>query len=78
MKNPGGVQVFGKHLRQLRSERGWSQQELADRANIDKMTIHRIETARMAATIDVLLSLTKGLEMPLHELVNCPGIEDAD
>ena len=77
MKNPGGVHVFGKHLRQLRSDRGWSQQELADYANIDKMTVHRIETARMAATIDVLLSLTKALGLPLPQLVSCPGIEDA-
>ena len=78
MKNPGGVLVFGQHLRHLRGGHGWSQQELADRANIDKMTVHRIETARMAATIDVLLSLTKALEIPLRELVNCPGMEDAD
>lgn len=78
MKNPGGVSVFGAHLRRLREERKWSQQELADYAEVAKMTVHRIETAQFAATIDVLLSLTKALKIPLHELVNCPGMEEAN
>ena len=78
MKNPAGVKAFGAHLRHLREERGWSQEELADYANVAKMTVHRIETAQFSATLDVLLSLTKALKLSLHELVNCPGMEDAD
>jgi transcriptional regulator with XRE-family HTH domain len=78
VKNPAGVKAFGDHLRRLREERGMSQQALADYANISNMTVHRIETAQFAVTIDVLLSLTKALGIPLHELVKCPGIEDVD
>ncbi|QHJ08855.1 helix-turn-helix domain-containing protein [Hymenobacter busanensis] len=78
MKNPGGVKIFGDHLRRLREAREWSQVELADYANVSNMTVHRIETAQFAATIDVLLSLSKALQMPLHELVKCPGMEEAD
>lgn len=55
-----------------------SQQELADYANVSKMTVHRIETAQFSATLDVLLSLTKALKLPLQELMLCPGIEEAD
>ncbi|WP_369811127.1 helix-turn-helix domain-containing protein [Hymenobacter mellowenesis] len=75
MKNPAGIRAFGAHLRRLREERGMSQQELADYANVSKMTVHRIETAQFSATLDVLISLTKALGLPLQELVACPGIE---
>ncbi|RTQ53265.1 XRE family transcriptional regulator [Hymenobacter gummosus] len=78
VKNPGGVKAFGEHLRRLREQRGMSQVELADYANVSNVTVHRIETAQFAATIDVLLSLTKALQIPLHELVKVPGMEEAD
>jgi transcriptional regulator with XRE-family HTH domain len=78
VKNPAGIRVFGTHLRQLREERGLSQQELADYADVAKMTVHRIETAQFSATLDVLLSLTKALKLPLQELMSCPGIEEVD
>jgi transcriptional regulator with XRE-family HTH domain len=67
VKKPAGIQAFGMHLRALREGRGWSQQELAD---ITKKTVYRIETAQTAPTLDVLLCLAEGLEMPLRELVD--------
>lgn len=59
MKNPAGIRAFGDRLRHLREERGMSQQELADYADVAKMTVYRIETAQFSATLDVLFSLTK-------------------
>jgi transcriptional regulator with XRE-family HTH domain len=70
VKKPAGIQAFGMHLRTLREGRGWSQQELADVANITKKTVYRIETAQTAPTLDVLLCLAEGLELPLRELVS--------
>lgn len=52
-----------------------SQQELADYADVAKMTVHRIETAQFSATLDVLLSLAKALGMPVYELLNATGME---
>lgn len=69
MKNEAVLQAFGAHLRQLREQRGWSQQALADVADVSKPTIYRIETARYSATLDVLASLAQGLEISLGELV---------
>lgn len=34
---------LGARVRMLRTERGWSQEELAERAGIDRRTIQRIE-----------------------------------
>jgi len=69
VKNEAVLQAFGAHLRQLREQRGWSQQALADVADVSKPTIYRIETARYSATLDVLASLAQGLEISLGELV---------
>ena len=72
VKNPSGVKAFGGHLRRLREARGLSQQELADMANVSKLTVQRIENAKFSATLDVLLSLAHGLQMPLREMMDFP------
>jgi transcriptional regulator with XRE-family HTH domain len=70
VKNPGAVKAFGTHLRQLREAKGLSQQELADASDITKMTVQRIENAKYASTIDVLVSLSKGLGITVSELTS--------
>ncbi|UOR07403.1 helix-turn-helix transcriptional regulator [Hymenobacter aerilatus] len=57
-------------MRTLREARGWSQQELADRADVSKPTVYRIETARYSATLDVLAALAHAMELPLRDLVD--------
>lgn len=47
-----------------------SQQKLADLADLSKKTIQRIENAESCATIDILISISRALEIPLNELVN--------
>lgn len=78
MKNPAGVKAFGEHLRRLRLERNWSLQELAYRADIALLTVHRTETSKFAVTIDVLLSLARAFEIPLKELVDCTEMEQVN
>lgn len=78
MKNPAGIRAFGAHLRHLREERGWSQEELADYADVAKMTVHRIETAQFSATLDVLISLARALGKQVSELLQAPGVDQAD
>lgn len=72
MKNPIFVQAFGEHLRILRVRKGLSQHELADEADLSWSTIIRIEKGRIAATIDVLASVARALQMPLWELLQLP------
>lgn len=73
MKHPAVRTAFGAHLRTLREARGWSQQELADRADVSKPTVYRIETARYAATLDVLAALAQAFELPLRDLLDFPS-----
>ena len=69
MKNPSKVKAFGMHLRRLREAEGLSQQNLADAADLAKITIQRIENAKYSATIDVLVSIAGALKISLSELV---------
>lgn len=69
VKNPADIQAFGMHLRKLREEKGWSQQQLADTANVPKITIQRIELAKSSATLDMLISIAKALEIKIEKLV---------
>ena len=78
VKNPAGLQAFGTHLRRLREARGFSQQALADHANIAKAAIQRIENAQYSATLDVLLSLSRALRVPLPEMMEFAWPEQLD
>ncbi|WP_196954467.1 helix-turn-helix domain-containing protein [Hymenobacter guriensis] len=75
VKHPVVRLAFGAHLRTLREARGWSQQELADRADISKPTVYRIETARFSATLDVLAALAQAMDIQLRDLVDFPSRE---
>lgn len=69
MKNPLEVKAFGVHLRQLRDAKNFSQQELADLADVAKITIQRIENGKYSATIDVLISIARALKISLSDLL---------
>lgn len=73
VKNEAVLRAFGQHLRALREQRGWSQQMLADIADVSKPTIYRIETARYSVTLDVLASLAQAFEVSLPELIRFPA-----
>ena len=69
MKNPAAIKSFASHLRVLRENAGLSQQELADMAEISKITIQRIENAKYSVTLDTLVSISDALNVPLKKLM---------
>jgi transcriptional regulator with XRE-family HTH domain len=69
VRNSAEIKAFGIQLRKIREENGFSQQQLADMADIAKITIQRIENAKYTATLDVLISIAKALNMPLKDLL---------
>jgi len=70
MKNPDEIARFTVRLRELRKAKKMSQQELANEADIDKKTLQRIETGKMNPSLDILISIAKGLNMPLDALLS--------
>jgi len=68
----GAVQFskrVGLIVRQLRLERGWSQQELADRMNYERSRIGRLELGQTAITVDILLVIANALQVDIHTLL---------
>lgn len=78
MKNPVGLQIFSERLRSLRKQRGYSQQKLADIANVEQSTIKRIELVQLAPTLDLLISLSRALDLEVRDLVDDPAITNSD
>lgn len=60
---------FGKKLRALREERGWSQEEFADRAGLHRTYVSAVERGVRNPTLSVLERLAKALSVSLSELV---------
>lgn len=59
--------LVAKNLRRLRHERRWSQEDLADRASIDRTYVSSLEREQYAATIDMLEKLSTALHCEVVE-----------
>lgn len=56
-------EIVAKNLRQLRRASGMSQEELADRAGINRNYVGYLEKSQHAATVDMLQKLADVLEV---------------
>ncbi len=57
--------AFGRRLRQLRKENGWTLAEIADRTGLAISTISKAERGIIALTYDRLAQLAAGIEVDL-------------
>jgi methanogenic corrinoid protein MtbC1/DNA-binding XRE family transcriptional regulator len=62
-------QRLGGRVQELRSARGWTQQQLAGEAGLDRTYISGLERGKQNPTIGALLRLARALEVPLDRLV---------
>lgn len=60
--------VVGDRIRDLRSGRNWSQEELADRANLSRSFMGEIERGQASATIESLEKIATALEITLEDM----------
>ena len=54
---------IGLRVVALRKMRGWSQQELADRAGLQRTHVGRIEAGRYAVTLETVQAIAQALGM---------------
>lgn len=67
----GGVSTrFGRVIRQLREQRGWSQEQLAHRAELNRSYMGEIERATAIASLATAAKLAQALELPLSSLIS--------
>lgn len=62
-------ETLALNLRKLRRTRGFSQEELAHRARIDRTYISSIERSIYGVTVDILDRLARALGVEAHELL---------
>lgn len=61
--------IVARNLKRLRMERGLSQEELADRAGLNRNYIGMIERRENAATVDTLEALAEALQVDAVKLI---------
>jgi transcriptional regulator with XRE-family HTH domain len=62
--------LFGKRLRELRLERGLSQEKLAEIADLHRNYVGVLERAVQSATLDAICKLARALKVRPAELLD--------
>lgn len=65
-----GLMILAKRLREIRAEKGITQEELAYRSELTLSQIARIETIKTNPTISTLFKIIRTLEISPSELFN--------
>lgn len=60
--------LFGGRVRELRHERGWSQEQLAEAAGLDRSYLSEVEGGVKAATVDTIYRLAVALGVEMADL----------
>ena len=63
-----GVKAFATQFIKIRTNRGYTQSQLAFESGLSLSQIARIETARINPTISTVFILARTLDIPLKEL----------
>jgi len=67
---------FGARLRELRRQRGWTLQDLADQSGLSQTFLSRLESGDRQASIAAVLTLSKVFEVSLASLFESPLATD--
>lgn len=65
---------LAENVRAKRTERGWSQSELADLTGLRSHTIYRIEARRTDGSARTLLALSRAFQVDPFELCGLPPL----
>ncbi|MEM1154563.1 MAG: helix-turn-helix transcriptional regulator [Pseudomonadota bacterium] len=60
---------FGQRVRALRRERGWSQEEFADRSGLHRTYVSSVERGVRNPTLTVIERLAAALQLSMAELM---------
>jgi transcriptional regulator with XRE-family HTH domain len=62
-KRPSVEAIFGKVLRQIREERGLTQEKMAELADVDRTYIYRLENGLRSPSLDVIFRVADALKI---------------
>jgi transcriptional regulator with XRE-family HTH domain len=69
------LKLIGPRLRALRHSRGWTLEQLAERADMSPSTLSRLESGKRQAGLELLVPLARQLGIGLDDLV-APAVRD--
>ncbi len=55
-------------VRQLRAERGWTQEELAARLKVSRQTVNAVETERYEPSLTLAFAIARLFQRPIEEI----------
>lgn len=76
MKNEDTKKLLGKRLKSLRMGKRYTQEKLAEIANLHSKYVSSLECGRENPTLDVLVRLSEALDIELSEMFKIEHEED--
>lgn len=61
--------VLARNVRQIREERGWSQEELGELADVHRTYVSQVERGMRNPTIEIVARLAKALRVSASDLL---------
>lgn len=62
-------EALATRIRKLRSQKGWSQEELAERAGLHRTYISHLENGKRQISVETLCKVARGLEVSPSDLL---------
>jgi transcriptional regulator with XRE-family HTH domain len=73
MREQAILKGFGQRVRELRKARGWTQEQLAESADLHENYISRLETGEQEPGLFTILRLCRAFEMSAGEMLGHLG-----
>lgn len=70
------MKAIGKNIRQIRTNKAMSQEELADALFVTRQTVSNYETGRSQPDVDTLMRIADILETDIHVLIYGPPVTE--
>ncbi|KTW18225.1 helix-turn-helix transcriptional regulator [Sphingomonas sanguinis] len=64
---------MNNHLRALRAERGWSQQDLAERLEVSRQSVNAIETGRYDPSLPLAFKIAELFALAIEDIFVSPS-----
>lgn len=56
------------HLKEMRSARGWSQSDMAEKLEVSRQTVNAIETGRYDPSLPLAFKLARLFKVPIEDI----------
>jgi putative transcriptional regulator len=67
---------MNNRLRDLRGERGWSQQHLAERLDVSRQSVNAIETGRYDPSLPLAFKIAELFDLAIEDVFTSPTKEN--